>query len=59
MEGQEISIEADYTRFYSERKHTKVYPTEFVVRILLGNYPELSFKKPKAGGISLPIGLFC
>ena len=56
MEDREISIEADYTRFYSERKHTKVYPTEFVVRILLGNYPELSFKKPKAGDSILDIG---
>lgn len=56
MGNQKNRIEAAYTRFYSERNHTKVYPSEFVVRILLGDYPELNFKKPEAGESILDIG---
>ena len=50
------SINEKYTRFYAERKHDKIYTTEFVVRTLLANYPELKYKKPKPCDAILDIG---
>ncbi|NKB64500.1 MAG: methyltransferase domain-containing protein [Gammaproteobacteria bacterium] len=47
--AEEKKINSNYTRFYADRIHHKVYPTEFVVRTLLANYPQLNFVKPKAG----------
>ena len=41
------SINDKYTKFYTERRHSKVYPTEFVVRTFLANYPRLKYKKSK------------
>tara|TARA_B110001452_G_C15089675_1_gene380195 strand:- start:25 stop:711 length:687 start_codon:yes stop_codon:yes gene_type:complete len=41
------NINTDYSRFYAERTHSHVYPTEFVVRTFLGEYQNLNFKKPK------------
>ena len=43
------AIDSSYEFFYSERKNLKVYPTEFVVRTFLAEYPKLKFTKPKAG----------
>ena len=48
-------IDTKYTRFYSDRVHSKVYPTEFVVRTLLADYPNLNYKKPLAGDSVLDI----
>lgn len=48
-------IDEKYTKFYEDRDHDKVYPTEFVVRTLLANYPDLNFKKPQAGDSILDI----
>ena len=34
-----------YEQFYAARSRQKVYPTEFVVRIFLAHYPNLSFSQ--------------
>lgn len=39
-EPQESSIQEHYGDFYAERNFAKVYPVEFVVRTLLGAYPQ-------------------
>ena len=38
-----------YTNFYAKRKHTHVYPTEFVVRTFLSDYPLLNYERPSNG----------
>lgn len=43
------TINNSYEQFYAERTATSVYPTEFVVRTFLANYPDLNFRKPAAG----------
>jgi len=50
------NINESYTKFYSEKTHIKVYPTEFVVRTFLANYPGLFFNKPSFGSRILDIG---
>ena len=55
MDEQKNKINTSYTHFYSARKHNKVYPTEFVVRTLLGDYPGLSFRKPRQGDSILDV----
>lgn len=50
------SINENYTKFYQNRNHSNVYPTEFVVRTFLANYPNLSMPKPKKGSKVLDIG---
>ncbi len=48
--GQDnYKINSGYEQFYAARKSERVYPTEFVVRTFLANYPDLKFVKPKAG----------
>ena len=49
------TIDNSYEQFYAKRARLKVYPTEFVVRTLLANYPGLGFRKPKAGDRVLDI----
>ena len=49
MGNQNHSIDANYEDFYAKRRGAKVYPTEFVVRTFLANYPGLGFKKPQPG----------
>ena len=49
------NINTDYSRFYAERTHSNVYPTEFVVRTFLGEYPNLNFKKPKPNDTILDV----
>lgn len=53
---KDSSIEANYANFYSRNKYLKVYPTEFVVRILKSKYPSLNYKVPSAGDSILEIG---
>lgn len=55
-EVADVKIEENYTKFYSERKADKVYPTEFVVRILLAQYPSLAYKRPQKGDSILDVG---
>jgi len=55
MIEKDKEIDSSYTRFYADRKHNKVYPTEFVVRTLLANYPNLKYRKPQAGDSILDV----
>ncbi|SEM37696.1 Methyltransferase domain-containing protein [Bosea lupini] len=48
-------INTNYEAFYSARSGQRVYPTEFVVRIFLAQYPNLDFSKPKPGAKILDI----
>jgi SAM-dependent methyltransferase len=43
--NNQSAIEKHYADFYSERNPEKVYPVEFVVRTLLGNYPKLKLDR--------------
>ena len=52
---QNDNINEKYTRFYAERMHSKVYPTEFVIRTLLANYPGLCYRKPQSGDAILDV----
>lgn len=52
---QNADIDAKYTHFYAHRRAGKVYPTEFVVRTLLADYPELRYEKPQAGDSILDV----
>lgn len=56
MENQNSNINSRYERHYADRVNLKVYPTEFVVRTFLANYPHLKFKRPIAGDKILDIG---
>lgn len=49
------SIDGSYEQFYAKRAGLRVYPTEFVVRTFLANYPGLNFRKPQAGDRVLDI----
>jgi ubiquinone/menaquinone biosynthesis C-methylase UbiE len=42
-------IDARYEAFYATKTRLNVYPTEFVVRTFLAQYPGLTFKKPLKG----------
>lgn len=48
-------IDSSYEQFYAKRAGLRVYPTEFVVRTFLANYPGLKFRKPVAGDRVLDI----
>ena len=50
------SIISNYESFYCNKDHSKVYPTEFVVRTFLADYPQLKFKKPDPKSRILDIG---
>ncbi len=50
------TIDERYTEHYLKKQHAKVYPTEFVVRIFLAEYPNLIFVKPKEGDSILDVG---
>lgn len=55
MESDAEKINASYERFYAERASARVYPTEFVVRTFLAQYPNLKFPKPAAGARVLDV----
>lgn len=42
-------VDASYEKFYGRIKRTRVYPTEFVVRTFLADYPHLALTKPILG----------
>lgn len=56
MDDRNRNIDDSYERFYAKRTSTKVYPTEFVVRTFLANYPQLKFRKPVVGERILDVG---
>lgn len=56
MASRSPDINASYERFYANRRGLRVYPTEFVVRTFLANYPGLKFRKPAKGDRVLDVG---
>ena len=56
MENMNNNINSNYERHYAGRTNLKVYPTEFVVRTFLANYPHLNLKKPIPGNTILDVG---
>ena len=56
MEDQTSQINSKYERFYAQRSSQNVYPTEFVVRTFLADYPGLDFPKPVSGNRILDVG---
>lgn len=56
MDDQNKDINSRYEAFYAKNASVKVYPTEFVVRIFLANYPRLKFRKPNLGDQILDVG---
>lgn len=48
-------INSSYEQFYAQRDGLMVYPTEFVVRTFLANYPDLKLRKPMVGDQVLDI----
>lgn len=56
MDDRNRKIDSSYERYYAKNKAIKVYPTEFVVRTFLANYPALIFKKPVTGDRILDVG---
>lgn len=50
-------IDSNYEHFYALRSGQRVYPSEFVVRTFLANYPCLSFRKPGIGARVLDIAI--
>ena len=56
MATENKSINKAYEKYYQEREHIKVYPTEFVVRTFLAEYPRLEFETPGKDATILDIG---
>jgi SAM-dependent methyltransferase len=56
MADQTRAIDLRYEQHYARRKASKVYPTEFVVRTFLADYPGLRFRRPAAGERVLDVG---
>ncbi len=56
MENQSSDIDSSYEKYYAKRTGIKVYPTEFIVRTFLADYPGLSFVKPAPGQRVLDVG---
>ena len=50
-----MEINNKYTEFYNNITAKYVYPTEFVVRTFLANYPNLNYQKPIKGDRVLDI----
>ena len=55
MANQNQNINSSYEDFYATRASLNVYPTEFVVRTFLANYPGLTFTKPQQGNRVLDV----
>ncbi|MCE7530647.1 class I SAM-dependent methyltransferase [Polynucleobacter sp. IMCC 29146] len=55
MKGSNHIVNLQYEIFYSKIKNPRTYPTEFVVRTFLADYPNLIFNKPKTGAKVLDI----
>ena len=51
------NVNESYTAFHQAKRHPHVYPTEWVVRTLLGTYPNLTIDKSRySGGSIVDIG---
>ena len=50
------NLEQHYEQFWQAKKSIRVYPTEFVVRTFLANYPALHFTKPSPKDRILDVG---
>lgn len=46
-------VKQTYTAFHEDHNPVHVYPTEWVIRTLLGNYPQLSLDKSKYKGAKI------
>jgi SAM-dependent methyltransferase len=46
-------VKDSYTAFHEDHNATHVYPTEWVIRTFLGNYPNLSLDKSKYAGAKI------
>ena len=55
MANSTHSIDSKYERFYARITNRRVYPTEFVVRTFLADYPGLNLTKPKPGDAILDV----
>ena len=55
MADSKDCINSKYEQFYARITNPRVYPTEFVVRTFLANYPGLNFTKPKPGDAILDV----
>lgn len=47
--GKSDTINSAYTAFYAKNRRLNVYPTEFVVRTFLAQYPHLNYARAKPG----------
>jgi len=47
------NVEESYTAFHESHNAIDVYPSEWVIRTLLGNYPNLSLNKQKYAGAKI------
>lgn len=56
MEAPERNIDQHYEQFWKAKNAAKVYPTEFVVRTFLADYPSLRFAKPSPNERVLDVG---
>ena len=56
MTAPQENIDLHYEEFWKAKKAVKVYPTEFVVRTFLANYPLLCFTKPSPNDRILDVG---
>lgn len=51
------NVQSNYTEFHKKKLSRHLYPTEWVIRTMLGNYPELKLDKSfYAGGSILDLG---
>jgi SAM-dependent methyltransferase len=51
------NVKKSYTEFHLRKKSTHLYPTEWVIRTMLGDYPELKYDRSKyKGGKILDLG---
>ena len=55
MAATKADINSSYSKFYADRVHRRVYPTEFVVRTFWADYPGLHYKKPQPGDSVLDV----
>lgn len=53
----ENNVQKSYTDFHLKKKSSHLYPTEWVIRTMLGNYPGLTLDRSKyQGGNALDLG---
>jgi SAM-dependent methyltransferase len=53
LHQEKAPIQDHYGTFYAERNPLKVYPVEFVVRTLLGSYPNLKLNRNTYSGLRI------